>query len=312
MIETLTTTVTSLQMSLAELQKDMSSSSSGAGGFSEGQRHQDHPPRFQKMDFPRYDGKSDPLIFVNRCESYFHQQRIREEEKVWMASYNLEEGAQMWYIQVQQDEGTPSWRRFKEMLNLHYGPPLHSAPLADLADRRRTSTVAEYQDHFQALLPRAGPLDESQRVQLFTGGLQPPLSLNVRIQNPQTPAAAMSLARQFEMREQFTSTTTRAPGHNRVCKRLFLLNGVEEEDDRATEEAAVFAAKEEAPMLSLQALAGVAFSDMMQLEVQLGSASLVALLDSGSTHNFISEAAALRTGLHLQHRPRLTAMVATY
>jgi len=23
-----------------------------------------------------------------------------EEEKVWMASYNLEEGAQMWYIQV--------------------------------------------------------------------------------------------------------------------------------------------------------------------------------------------------------------------
>ena len=132
----------------------------------------------------------------------------------------------------------------------------------------------------------------------------------------------MSLARQFEMREQFTATTTRAPsrpllpapgsrlplpappaakaaapttatvegrpikcltqaeqedrrrlglcyncdekftrGHNRVCKRLFLLDGVEEDDDGATEEAAVDAAKEEAPMFSLQALAGVAFSD---------------------------------------------------
>jgi hypothetical protein len=86
------------------------------------------PPRFQKMDFPRYDGKSDPLIFVNRCESYFHQQRIMEEEKVWMASYNLEDGAQLWYIQVQSDEGTPSWRRFKELINLRYGPPLRSAP----------------------------------------------------------------------------------------------------------------------------------------------------------------------------------------
>jgi hypothetical protein len=52
------------------------------------------------MDFPRYDGKSDPLIFINRCESYFHQQRIMEKEKVWMASYNLEDGAQMWYIPV--------------------------------------------------------------------------------------------------------------------------------------------------------------------------------------------------------------------
>ena len=68
------------------------SSSSGSKPFS-GEHHQDRPPKFQKMDFPRYDGKSDLLIFINRCESYFHQQRIMEEEKVWMASYNLEDGA---------------------------------------------------------------------------------------------------------------------------------------------------------------------------------------------------------------------------
>ena len=37
-----------------------------------GEHHQDRPPRFQKLDFPRFDGKSDPLIFINRCESYFH------------------------------------------------------------------------------------------------------------------------------------------------------------------------------------------------------------------------------------------------
>jgi hypothetical protein len=36
-----------------------------------------------------------------------------EEEKVWMASYNLEDGVQLWYIQVQSDKGTPSWCRFK-------------------------------------------------------------------------------------------------------------------------------------------------------------------------------------------------------
>jgi hypothetical protein len=44
--------------------------------------------------------------------------------------------------------------------------------------------------------------------------------------------------------------------------------------------------------------------------VALGAASLVALLDSSGTHNFISEAAARRSGLPLRHRPRLTARVA--
>jgi len=57
--------------------------------------HNDWPPRFQKMDFPKFDGKYDPLTFINRCKSYFIQQRITEEEKVGMASYNLEACAQL-------------------------------------------------------------------------------------------------------------------------------------------------------------------------------------------------------------------------
>jgi hypothetical protein len=50
------------------------------------------------MDFPKFDGKSNPLAFINRCESYFHQQRTIEYEKVWMAFCNLEDIAQMWFI----------------------------------------------------------------------------------------------------------------------------------------------------------------------------------------------------------------------
>jgi hypothetical protein len=78
-------------------------------------------------------------------------------------------------------------------------------------DCRRTGTVEEYQDRFQALLPRAGHLDEAQWVQLFTGGLLPPLSLDVRVHNPQSLAAAMSLARQLELREQYTPAAAKAP-----------------------------------------------------------------------------------------------------
>jgi hypothetical protein len=55
--------------------------------------------------------------------------------------------------------------------------------------------VEEYSNRFQALLPRVGQLNEIQRVQLCTGSLLPPLSHAVHIHNPETLAAAMSLAR---------------------------------------------------------------------------------------------------------------------
>jgi hypothetical protein len=107
-LKSLQASVAANAQAIASLTADRTSASGHKIGY--GEHHGDRPPRFQKLDFPRYDGKTDPLIFINRCESYFHQQRIMEEEKVWMASYNLEHGAQMWYIQVQTDEGTPSWQ----------------------------------------------------------------------------------------------------------------------------------------------------------------------------------------------------------
>ncbi|CAO2189005.1 unnamed protein product [Urochloa humidicola] len=85
----LTTKVDALEEKVVAIQQGASSSASSAPPPGTGEHHNDRPPRFQKMDFPKYDGKSDPLIFINRCESYFHHQRIVEEEKVYMASYNL-------------------------------------------------------------------------------------------------------------------------------------------------------------------------------------------------------------------------------
>ena len=354
--------------------KEKSDSSSASGAQPERHRDIDRPPRFQKWDFPRFDGKTDPLLFINKCESYFRQQRTMVEEQVWMASYNLEGIAQHWYIQLQEDEGTPSWSRFRELLNLRFGPALRSAPFFELTECRRTGTVEEYSNRFQELLPRAGRMAEEQRVQLYTGGLLPPLSHAVRILNPGNLNTAMSLARQVEQMELakipapaktvprgilppppprpatqalpapqaplalpapplgaatgrgdgsrrlspeemadrrrqglcFNCNEKYSRGHNRFCRRIFFLDGVEIEEA----EAETGAAETDAPCFSLQAVAGVAPGDTMQIAVTLGSVSLVALLDSGSTHNFISAAAAHQSGIPIQRRPRLTAMVA--
>lgn len=202
-LKSISTKMSAMEADMAAL-KEKSASSSGTGGGGprpDGARDFDQPPKHKKWDFPRFDGTTDPMLFLNKCDSYFRQHRTMAEERVWMASYNLDEVAQLWFNQLQEDEGTPTWGRFKELLNLRFGPPLRSAPLFELSECRRTGTVEEYANRFQALLPRAGRLDESQRVQLFTGGLLAPLSHAVRLHNPESLAAAMSLARQVELME---------------------------------------------------------------------------------------------------------------
>jgi hypothetical protein len=105
----------------------------------------------------------------------------------------------MWYIQVQTDEGTPSWRRFKELLNLRYGPPLCATPLFELANYCRTGSVTDYQDRFQALHPVQDPSrrrngssssrGSSSSAQLRCPGPQPAMPCGCH--EPSAPAGAL-------------------------------------------------------------------------------------------------------------------------
>lgn len=80
--------------------------------------------------------------------------------------------------------------------------------------------------------------------------------------------------------------------HNRVCARLFVLEvaNLDEQDPPSDDDTSP-------PQVSLHAIAGVRTRDTMQVVVQLGNITVTALIDSGSTHNFVSEAAARHTGL---------------
>jgi hypothetical protein len=64
------------------------------------------------------------------------------------------------------------------------------------------------------------------------------------------------------------------------------------------------------PQISVHVITGIRTSEMMQVCIQLGSVSLLALLDSGSTHNFIAEEAASRTSLQLRTGGKLQVTVA--
>jgi hypothetical protein len=103
------------QTALQRLESQKSGTSTfskGFVGFATKQPDSQPVPRQHKQDFPKFDGKSDPLTFIHHREVFFRGYRILEEEKVWMASIHLLDAAQIWYMHVEADQGTPTWNRF--------------------------------------------------------------------------------------------------------------------------------------------------------------------------------------------------------
>jgi hypothetical protein len=94
-------------------------------------------------------------------------------------------------------------------------------------------------------------------------------------------------------------------GHNRVCAKLFHLELDESDDDDETTDGPT-----EQPRISLIAIAGVRTCDTMQVGVRLDAVNVTALLDSGSTHNFISARVAASCGLCFIPQMDITVTIA--
>nr|CCI55439.1 PH01B031C15.22 [Phyllostachys edulis] len=93
------------------------------------------------------------------------------------------------------------------------------------------------------------------------------------------------------------------PGHQKLCKHIFSLQ-VEPDSEDEEEEPKV------AATISLLALTGIRKTQTMQLAVIINGVHLLALVDSGSTHNFVAAELVARVGLSLTPRTGLSVAVA--
>ena len=70
----------------------------------------DDDPRFHpraRIEFPTFDGKEDPLPWLNRCKTFFRCQHTPERRRVPYASLHLTGTAQLWYNRLELTSGTP-------------------------------------------------------------------------------------------------------------------------------------------------------------------------------------------------------------
>jgi hypothetical protein len=78
------------------------------GMASESDAVDDHlPASIHKIEFPKFDGTSDPMAWLNRYECYFTLRGTPEHQHVQYASFY-----QPWYHRLELNGGPPSWPHF--------------------------------------------------------------------------------------------------------------------------------------------------------------------------------------------------------
>lgn len=98
-------------------------------------------------------------------------------------------------------------------------------------------------------------------------------------------------------------------GHK--CPRLFYLEVTDFVDDAAPELLdASSSLDDDTPLISLNAITEIRTEDTMQVYVSIGNHQFKALLDSGSTHNFVSASTVAKVGLQFGKSTGSTVVVA--
>ncbi|KAE8698902.1 hypothetical protein F3Y22_tig00110597pilonHSYRG01052 [Hibiscus syriacus] len=278
--------------------------------------------KIAKFEFPRFSG-DDPTEWLNRVDQFFEFQEIAADQKVHLASFHLEGEANQWWQWFRKaftdGQGSISWEAFEDEVRDRFGPPDSEDFDEELSRVRQTGTLQDYQREFERLGNRVRGWTQKAIVGKFMGGLKPEVDDGIRMFKPQSLKEAISLAKmrydQLARQRRFTrpgalrasfpvSNTSPPKVSTQVCQapQLMLLEGCIQEDETLDEMGGVNTTREMSeieeddnenePEITLHALTGWTVPRTMRIKEIIRAPEVVALIDSGSTHNFISDLVA--------------------
>lgn len=73
-------------------------------------------PKFVRQVFPTFDEIQDLSTWISACELFFEKYRIKEHNKVFLASHLFKDGAEVWFNEVKKEHRQCTWKDFKSAL----------------------------------------------------------------------------------------------------------------------------------------------------------------------------------------------------
>ncbi|KAA8522007.1 hypothetical protein F0562_012679 [Nyssa sinensis] len=297
----------------------------GTSGTSQQGSH--YAPRFVKLDFPRFKGEEDTTSWFCRVNQFFEFNHTPEEDRVALASFHLEGDAQLWYQLLKQEKGVGSIRdyqtQFEKLLaKVGYLPPNRqvSCFISGLKESIKADVLAGCPATLSTAIGLARLYEArntSQRRPTITADLRKNYFPQQEGKNSNTtlPVRRLSPTELQERRVKglcYNCNEKFVPGHR--CKKLFLIELCEAEGDGDVvmeEEDTEQTSLNDRPEISLHAISGSRAPETMRVRGTIGRISTTVLVDSGSTHNFISEVLAKKVGLQPIQGGQFEVMVAS-
>ncbi|KAF2299714.1 hypothetical protein GH714_002669 [Hevea brasiliensis] len=262
-----------------------------------------------KLEFPRFSGEGLEGWLL-RVDYFFEVANVAADDRVKMAALHLEGKALQWhqgFIKVRGSIAYLDWSAYVGAITARFGSNAFEDPLADLRNLKQVSSLQDYLDAFDEIYPKAG-IREDQALSFFLSGLVDELQMPVRMFKPSTLAEAYSLARLQEI--TVAAIQNKPKPSVKPASYNYLPLSQENEEDEENEDKGVEGEMASDMQLSLNAMWGTQGTQIMRIKGECGKRILHVLVDTGSTHNFLSTKMASKLKCELQKAAGISVEVA--
>ena len=190
-----------------------------SGGFIRREEGRIYIPNPPKLELPLFYGEN-PQEWLRKCNKYFLNYQVPENQKVDVVEMFLEGKADRWFQELKIEKSGISWKEFEELLCKRFCNKICRDIVEEFNKIQQVGSVENYQEKFEELKPlmlmKNPQLDEGYFVSSFISELKEEIKPMIRMLKPTELSAAYEMAQLQEYSLQLQSRQGKEMQRNAV------------------------------------------------------------------------------------------------
>lgn len=121
------------------------------------------------MEVPKFDG-TDPQGWIFRVEEFFDFHGTPDHMRLRIVAFHMEGRAASWFQWMKANNLLTTWMEFITSLKSHFGSSPFTDPQCMLSKLTQTTTVADFQSEFEALMNQVSGISEPLLISFLSPG----------------------------------------------------------------------------------------------------------------------------------------------